>query len=79
MFGYVGVGLFSGIIGALFVTVVGKIIYLRKKIQVTFFSNRWGYSGFVAFITAFCSFPIIFLQDGDRNNLMELFQPTSLS
>ncbi len=69
MFGYIALGLLCGILGALFVTVVGKIIYLRKKIQVTFFSSRWGYTGFVAFITAFCSFPIAFLQDGDRTNL----------
>lgn len=39
MFGYIFLGLFCGIIGALFVTIVGKIIYLRKKIQVPFFSK----------------------------------------
>ncbi len=32
MFGYITLGLFCGVIGALFITVVGKIIYLRKKI-----------------------------------------------
>ena len=79
LLGYIALGLLSGAVGGLFVTVVGKIIYLRKKIQVAFFSNRWGYVGFVAFVTGFCTFPIIFLHDPDKPTIHELFQPEFLA
>ena len=69
MFGYVALGVFCGMLGALFSTVVGKIIYLRKKIELAVISSRWGYCLLVAFVTALCSFPILFLQSTDRQNL----------
>ena len=79
MFGYVVLGTLCGLLGALFITVVGKIIYLRKRLAVPFVSNRWGYVAFVALVTALCAFPIGFLQSSDRDNLQQLFSPQSLT
>ena len=54
-------GLLSGCLGATFIHVLSKIIYLRAKLKMPFISNRWKWCTTVALIVGLVSFPVEFL------------------
>jgi len=65
-------------LGALFVQVLSRLIYLRTKLKAPFISNRWKLLFLVGLITASCTFCITFLRTPDKQLLKQLFSPKSL-
>jgi H+/Cl- antiporter ClcA len=51
-------GLICGLISALFIHVLTKIIFLRIKLKLPFISDRWKWCIFVSLVVGLISFPV---------------------
>jgi chloride channel 2 len=58
IFFYALLGILCGILGALFVHVLTKIIFLRARLKLPFISHRWKWCFTIALIVGLVSYPI---------------------
>jgi len=72
-------GLLCGCLGALFIHVLSKIIYLRAKLKLPFISDRWKWCVSVALITGLVTFPVEFLQIPDKRVINSMFNIEDVS
>jgi len=71
-------GLICGLVGALFIHVLTKIIFLKVRLKLPFISDRWKWSLSVALIVGLISFPVQFMQLPDKKVINAMFNNNDL-
>lgn len=71
-------GILSGLLGALFINVFTRVIFLRAKLKLPFISERWRYCFFISLVVGLISFPVSFMQLPDKKILNAMFNVTDL-
>jgi H+/Cl- antiporter ClcA len=79
IFLYALLGILCGIIGALFVHVLTKIIFLRDRLKLPFITNSFYWSIFVGLVTGLISFPVEFMMITDKTVINSMFSVESIT
>lgn len=66
-------GIVCGLVSALFIHVLTKIILLRIRLKLPFISERWKWCISVALVVGLISFPVQFMQLPDRKVINAMF------
>ena len=66
VFFFIFEGIIGGIIGAMLATLIGKIVYIRKRSKLFFLNNRFMYAILISLITSLTSYYIVPLRNSDR-------------
>ena len=70
---FIFLGLLGGLIGSLISTSMAKLVYTRRKSQITFLNNRFRYAIIIALITSTITFFIPTLRNSDTTLMKNLF------
>lgn len=71
---YALLGVICGAVGAVFVHMTHRLIYIRKHKELPFLCQRFRYTLTVAFLCALCTYQAGFLQQPDKDILKYTFQ-----
>jgi len=66
-------GIICGLIGAVTIQVITKIIFLRTRLRVPILSDRWLWCIGVGIIVGLCKFPVPFMMESDYRILNHMF------
>ena len=66
-------GVICGLVAAVFIHVLTKIILLRVRLKLPFISDRWKWCLSVAVLVGLFSFPVQFMQLPDRKVINAMF------
>lgn len=73
IFFFMLLGVICGLMAALFITVLTKILFLRVKLKLPFISERWKWCPTVALVVSLISFPVQFMQLPDKKVINAMF------
>lgn len=78
LFFFIIVGVLCGLLGSLFIHILGKIIFLRQRMNVPFISERYQWSIMVALIVGLITFPIHIFMLPDQTVINTMFSKTEI-
>lgn len=78
IFTFIPLGIFAGLLGALFVYALGKIVYLKKNYPDYWFYNRYLYTISACVVCSLLAFFFDILKNGDRLMIQYMFKPDTL-
>ena len=71
---YAVLGIICGVVGAVFVHMTHRLIFIRKHHQIDFMTHRFRYTLSVAFLCAICTYQAAFMRQQDKDILRYTFQ-----
>lgn len=72
-------GIICGIIGAIFINITTKIIFLRTRLRIPFISDRWKWCIAVGLMVGLIKFPVYFMMASDYKILNFMFSKEDLT
>jgi H+/Cl- antiporter ClcA len=66
-------GIICGLVGALYVQVMTRIVFLRTRVKIPFISDRWKWCIGVGLITGLIKYPVYFMMLSDYKIMNVMF------
>lgn len=79
IFFFAFLGIICGLIGALYIQIMTKIVFLRTRLNIPFISDRWKWCISVGLITGLVKFPVSFMMASDYKIMNYMFNKNDLS
>ena len=72
-------GVLCGLLGALYIQIMTKIVFLRTRLKIPIISDRWKWCIGVGLITGLIKYPVYFMMASDYKIMNIMFSKNDLS